>query len=79
MRLQSTFRQIRTQCCCSDSSVRDALRTLEDRGLIRREYGYRKNRYGIRQQTSNTYLVLPLPDYYENGEALYAQGEELPL
>ena len=52
---------------------------MEAMGLIRKDYSYRENRYGIRQQTSNTYSVLPLPDYYENREARYVQAEELPL
>ena len=72
-------RFIAGKCRCSESAVRDALWTLEDRGLIRREYGYRENRYGLRQQTSNTYHVQPLPDYYENGEPRYTERPELPL
>ena len=79
LRRQSTFRQKRTQCSCSESAARDAVKQLETLGLIRKEYSYRENRYGVRQQTSNTYSILPLPDYYENGEPRYAQAEELPL
>ena len=73
------LRFIAGKCLCSESAVRDALRTLEDRGLIRREFGYRENRYGLRQQTSNTYYIQRLPDYYENGEPRYAERPELPL
>ena len=78
----SCFPSVRTiagKCRCSESAARDALRTLEDRGLIRREFSYRENRYGLRQQTSNTYHIQRLPDYYENGEPRYADGCELPL
>ena len=74
-----SVRTIAGKCRCSESAARDALRTLEDRGLIRREYGYRENRYGLRQQTSNTYHIQRLPDYYENGEPRYAERPELPL
>ncbi len=72
-------RTIAQKCHCSESAARDAVKQLAELGLIRKDYSYRENRYGIRQQTSNTYSVLPLPDYYENGEARYARDEELPL
>ncbi len=78
----SCFPAVRTiarKCHCSESAAREAVKQLEAMGLIRKDYSYRENRYGIRQQTSNTYSLLPLPDYYENGEARYAQAEELPL
>lgn len=74
-----SVRTIAVKCSCSESAARDALRTLEDRGLVRKEYSYRENRYGVRQQTSNNYSILPFPDYYENGEPRYAEAEELPL
>ena len=73
------MRTIAQKCHCSESAAREAVKQLAELGLIRKDYSYRENRYGIRQQTSNTYSVLPLPDYYENGEARYAQNEELPL
>ena len=78
----SCFPAVRTiarKCRCSESAAREAVKQLEAMGLIRKDYSYRENRYGIRQQTSNTYSLLPLPDYCENGEARYAQAEELPL
>lgn len=74
-----SVRTIAGKCSCSESAVRDAVKQLEALGLIRKEYSYRANRYGIRQQTSNNYSILPLPDYYENGEPRYAHAEELPL
>ena len=40
---------------------------------------YRENRYGVRQQTSNTYRILPLPSYYEHGEPRYADDHALPV
>ena len=55
------------------------MKELETRGLIRKEYNYRENRYGVRQQTSNTYRILPLPVYYENGEPRYADDHALPF
>ena len=79
---RSCFPSVRTiaeKCSCSESAARDAVKQLEALGLIRKEYSFRVNRYGVRQQTSNTYSILPLPDYYENGEPRYAQAEELPL
>lgn len=74
-----SVRTIAAKCSCSESAARSALQALEDRGLIRREYSYRENRYGVRQQTSNLYSILQLPDYYENGEPQYAEAQELPL
>ena len=53
------------------------MKELEALGLIRKEYGYRENRFGVRQQTSNRYYILPLPKYYENGKPKYC--EDLPL
>ena len=79
---RSCFPSVRTiagKCGCSESAARDAVKQLEALGLIRKEYSYRENRYGVRQQTSNTYSILPLPDYYENGQPRFAQAEELPL
>ena len=78
----SCFPSVRTiagKCSCSESAAREAVKQLETLGLVRKEYSYRENRYGIRQQTSNNYAILPLPDYYENGEPRYAEAEELPL
>ena len=55
------------------------MKQLAELGLIRKDYSCRENCYGIRQQTSNTCSVLPLPDCNENGEAQYVRDEELPL
>lgn len=74
-----TVRTIAQKCHCSESAAREAVRQLTELGLIRKNYSCLENRCGIRQQTSNTYSVLPLPDYYENGEARNARDEELPL
>lgn len=69
---------IAKHCGCSESSVRKATKELEELGFIYTEPHYRNNRYGIREQTSNTYRILPPPDYYENGKPVYG-GEELPF
>ena len=39
----------------------------------------RENRCGVRQQTGNTYRILPLPSYYENGDPIYADDHALPV
>ena len=78
----SCFPAVRTiagKCGCSESAAREAVKQLEALGLIRKEYSYRENRYGIRQQTSNTYSILPIPRYYENGEPRYDYDDELPF
>ena len=74
-----SVRTIARRCNCSESAARSAVSALEKLGLIQKEYGYRQNRYGVRQQTSNLYRIRPLPDYYENGEPRYAQDNELPF
>ena len=68
---------IAQRCNCSESSVRAATRRLEKLGLLCNESHYLTNRYGVPQQTSNTYRILPMPDYFENGRPVYS--EELPL
>lgn len=68
---------IAQHCGCSESSVRAAAKRLEKLGLLCNEPHYLTNRYGRPQQTSNTYRILPLPDYYEGSKPVY--GEELPL
>ena len=81
-RKRNCFPAVRTiakRCSCSESAARSAVKELEARGLIRKEYNYRENRYGVRQQTSNTYRILPLPAYYENGEPRYADDHVLPF
>ena len=81
-RKRSCFPSVRTiakKCACSESAARKAVKELESQGLIGKEYGYRENRYGIRQQTSNTYHIKPLPAYYENGEPMYEYDKELPF
>ena len=72
-----SVRTVALKCCCSESAARSAVKELEALGLIRKEYGYRENRFGVRQQTSNRYYILPLPKYYENGKPKYC--ENLPL
>ena len=72
-----SVRTVALKCCCSESAARSAVKELEALGLIRKEYGYRENRFGVRQQTSNRYYILPLPKYYENGKPKYC--EDLPL
>ena len=79
---RSCFAAVRTiaaKCQCSESSVRSAIKELNRLGLVRTESVYRKNRYGIRQQTSNTYHILPLPVYYENGTPKCEGENELPF
>ena len=79
---RSCFPAVRTiaaHCHCSESSVRSAVKELNRLGLVRTESVYRENRYGIRQQTSNTYHVLPLPLYYEDGKPQYEYDDGLPL
>ena len=79
---RSCFPAVRTiaaKCQCSESSVRAAIKELNRLGLVRTEAVYRKNRYGIRQQTSNTYHIPPLPAYYENGMPKYELKDELPF
>lgn len=81
-RKRSCFPSVRTiakKCTCSESAARKAVQELTERGLITKEYGYRENRYGVRQQTSNTYRILPIPLYYENGEPRYEHDDELPF
>ena len=81
-RKRSCFRSVRTiakMCSCSESAARKAVQELTERGLITKEYGYRENRYGVRQQTSNTYYIQPLPAYYENGEPRYDRDNDLPF
>ena len=72
-------RTIAAHCHCSESSVRAAIKELNRIGLVRTETVYRENRYGIRQQTSNTYHIPPLPAYYENGMPKYERDDELPF
>ena len=74
-----SVRTIAKKCCCSESAVRSAIKELTSLGLISKEYCYRENRYGVRQQTSNTYRILPIPRYYENGEPRYDHDDELPF
>ena len=79
---RSCFPAVRTiaaKCQCSESSVRAAIKELNRLGLVRTEAVYRENRYGIRQQTSNTYHIPPLPAYYENGMPKYELKDELPF
>ena len=81
-RKRSCYPSVRTiakKCSCSESAARKAVQELTDRGLIGKEYGYRENRYGVRQQTSNTYHIKPLPLYYENGEPRYTHDASLPF
>ena len=73
------MRTIAKKCSCSESAARAAVNELETLGLITKEYGYRENRYGVRQQTSNTYHIQPLPAYYENGEPRYDRDNDLPF
>ena len=73
------MRTIAKKCACSESAARSAIKELIARGLIRREFGYLENRYGVRQQTSNTYHILPLPLYYENGRPRYDRDSTLPF
>ena len=74
-----SVRTIAKKCFCSESAVRSAIKELTSLGLISKEYCYRENRYGVRQQTSNTYRILPIPRYYENGEPRYDHDDELPF
>ena len=74
-----SVRTIAKKCSCSESAVRSAIKELASLGLISKEYCYRENRYGVRQQTSNTYRILPIPRYYENGEPRYDYDDELPF
>ena len=74
-----SVRTIAKKCFCSESAVRSAIKELTSLGLISKEYCYRENRYGVRQQTSNTYRILPIPRYYENGEPRYDYDDELPF
>ena len=73
------MRTIAKKCSCSESTARDAIKTLTTLGLISKEYGYRENRYGVRQQTSNLYRIKPISLYYEKGEPRYDRDCELPL
>ena len=73
------MRTIAKKCSCSESTARDAIKTLAALGLISKEYGYRENRYGVRQQTSNLYHIKPIPLYYEKGEPRYDRDRELPF
>ena len=78
----SCFPSVRTiarKCSCSESAARSAVKELVTRGLISREYGYRENRYGVRQQTSNTYHIKPIPVCYGNGEPRYTHDAALPF
>ena len=74
-----SVRTIAKKCCCSESAVRSAIKELTALGLISKEYCYRENRYGVRQQTSNTYRILPIPRYYENGKPRYDYDDGLPF
>ena len=74
-----SVRTIAKNCSCSESAVRSAINELIALGLISKEYCYRENRYGVRQQTSNTYSILPIPRYYENGAPRYDYDDELPF
>ncbi len=74
-----SVRTIAKMCSCSESAVRSAIKELTALGLISKEYCYRENRYGVRQQTSNTYGILPIPRYYENGAPRYDYDDELPF
>lgn len=74
-----SVRTIAKKCSCSESAVRSAIKELTALGLISKEYCYRENRYGIRQQTSNTYGILSIPWYYENGKPRYDCDDELPF
>ncbi len=73
------MRTIAKKCSCSESAARSAIKTLTALGLISKEYGYRENRYGIRQQTSNLYHIKSIPLYYEKGEPRYDWDRELPF
>ena len=50
--------------CCniSENTVRKAVKTLEDRGFIRKVKTTRYTRSGIPHQGNNNYFVLDLPD-----------------
>ena len=74
-----SVRTIANSCSCSESAVRSAINELIALGLVSKEYCYRENRYGVRQQTSNTYGILPIPRYYENGAPRYDYDDELPF
>ena len=73
------MRTIAKKCSCSESAARAAVNELETLGLITKEYGYRENRYGVRQQTSNTYHIKPIPVCYGNGEPRYTHDAVLPF
>ena len=74
-----SVRTIAKKCSCSESSVREAINELIALGLIIKEFCYRENRYGVRQQTSNNYRILPIPLYYENGAPRYDCDNGLPF
>ena len=56
-----SMQTIAANCNCSKNAARDAIRELERRGFVRRIASYQTRNNGQSRQTSNRYVILPLP------------------
>ena len=54
------IKTIAGRCNCSENSVRNAIKVLDERGSVRKAETFRTELNGKNRQTNNTYFILPL-------------------